>query len=103
MDPEEITCEGADWTPLVKDLWPRLHVMTAVPSFAAVGVHISMHYGRISQPTLVFFVSSSVRAVDRTVMWSWSLSYGRRSVDQFVLVSGSPLGPTTRFYLFFFV
>jgi hypothetical protein len=32
---------------------------------------------------------------------SWvalSLSYGRRSVDQFVLVSGSPLGPVTRFY-----
>jgi hypothetical protein len=27
-----------------------------------------------------------------------SLSYGRRSVDQFVLVSGSPLGPMTRFY-----
>jgi hypothetical protein len=32
---------------------------------------------------------------------SWvelSLSYGRRSVDQFILVSGSPLGPMTRFY-----
>jgi hypothetical protein len=27
-----------------------------------------------------------------------SLSYGRRSVFQFVLVSGSPLGPMTRFY-----
>jgi hypothetical protein len=27
-----------------------------------------------------------------------SLSYGRRSVDQFVLVSGSPLGPMTKFY-----
>jgi hypothetical protein len=27
-----------------------------------------------------------------------SLSYGRRSVDQFVLVSGSPLGPMIRFY-----
>jgi hypothetical protein len=27
-----------------------------------------------------------------------SLSCGRRSVDQFVLVSGSPLGPMTRFY-----
>jgi hypothetical protein len=26
-----------------------------------------------------------------------SLSYGRRSVDQFVLVSGSPLGPMSRF------
>jgi hypothetical protein len=26
------------------------------------------------------------------------LSYGRRSVYQFVLVSGSPLGPMTRFY-----
>jgi hypothetical protein len=29
-----------------------------------------------------------------------SLYYGRRSVDQFVLVSGSPLGPMTRFYPF---
>jgi hypothetical protein len=27
-----------------------------------------------------------------------SLSYGRRSVDQFVLVLGSPLGPMTKFY-----
>jgi hypothetical protein len=27
-----------------------------------------------------------------------SLSYGRRSADQFVLVSGHPLGPMTRFY-----
>jgi hypothetical protein len=27
-----------------------------------------------------------------------SLSCGRRSIDQFVLVSGSPLGPMTRFY-----
>jgi hypothetical protein len=27
-----------------------------------------------------------------------SLSYGRRLVDQFVLVSGSLLGPTTIFY-----
>jgi hypothetical protein len=27
-----------------------------------------------------------------------SLSYGRRSVDKFVLVWGSPLGPMTRFY-----
>jgi hypothetical protein len=29
-----------------------------------------------------------------------SLYYGRRSVDQFVLVSGSPLGPMTKFYPF---
>jgi hypothetical protein len=29
-----------------------------------------------------------------------SLSYGRRSIDQFVLVSGSPLGPMTRFYTY---
>jgi hypothetical protein len=28
----------------------------------------------------------------------FSLSHGRRLVDQFVLVSGSPLGPMTRFY-----
>jgi hypothetical protein len=32
-----------------------------------------------------------------------SLYYCRRSVDQFVLVSGLPLGPITRFiFLFFF-
>jgi hypothetical protein len=31
-------------------------------------------------------------------MYELSLSYGRRSVNQFVLVSGSPLGPMTRFY-----
>jgi hypothetical protein len=31
-----------------------------------------------------------------------SLSYGRRSVDQFILVSGSPLGPMTTFYLYLF-
>jgi hypothetical protein len=30
--------------------------------------------------------------------WSWS-SCGRQSVDQFVWVSGLPLGPLTRFYL----
>jgi hypothetical protein len=29
-----------------------------------------------------------------------SLYYGRQSVDQFVLVSGSPLGPMARFYPF---
>jgi hypothetical protein len=31
--------------------------------------------------------------------WSWSSSCGRQSVDQFVWVSGLPLGPLTRFYL----
>jgi hypothetical protein len=31
-------------------------------------------------------------------MHELSLSYGRQSVDQFVLVSGSPLGPMTRLY-----
>jgi hypothetical protein len=30
---------------------------------------------------------------------SWSSSCGRQSVDQFVWVSGLPLGPLTRFYL----
>jgi hypothetical protein len=29
-----------------------------------------------------------------------SFSYGRQSVDQVVLVSGSPLGPMTRFYAY---
>jgi hypothetical protein len=33
---------------------------------------------------------------------SWSSCCRRRSVDQFVLVSGSPLEPMTRFYLFSF-
>jgi hypothetical protein len=35
------------------------------------------------------------------LLMSWvelNLSYGRRSVDQFVFVSGSSLGPITRFY-----
>jgi hypothetical protein len=32
-------------------------------------------------------------------MWSWSSSCGRQTVDQFVWVSGLPLGPLTRFYL----
>jgi hypothetical protein len=31
--------------------------------------------------------------------WSWSSSCGRQTVDQFVLVSGLPLKPSTRFYL----
>jgi hypothetical protein len=31
--------------------------------------------------------------------WSWSCSCGRQSVDQFVWVSGLPLGPLTRFYI----
>jgi hypothetical protein len=31
--------------------------------------------------------------------WSWSSSCGRQSVDQFVWVSGLPLGPLTTFYL----
>jgi hypothetical protein len=30
---------------------------------------------------------------------SWSSSCGQQSVDQFILVSGLPLGPLTRFYL----
>jgi hypothetical protein len=32
-----------------------------------------------------------------TWSWSWSSSCGRQSVDQFVWVSGLPLGPLTRF------
>jgi hypothetical protein len=31
--------------------------------------------------------------------WSWSSSCGRQSIDQFVGVSGLPLGPLARFYL----
>jgi hypothetical protein len=37
---------------------------------------------------------------DRRNRIDLSSSCGRQSVDQFVLVSGSPLGPMTRFYLF---
>jgi hypothetical protein len=33
------------------------------------------------------------------ISWSWSYSCGRQSVDQFIWVSGLPLGPLTRFYL----
>jgi hypothetical protein len=33
------------------------------------------------------------------LQWSWSSSCGRQSVDQFIWVSGLPLGPLTRFYL----
>jgi hypothetical protein len=36
----------------------------------------------------------------RLLQLELSLSYDRRSVDQFVLVSGSSLGPMTRFYPF---
>jgi hypothetical protein len=42
--------------------------------------------------------SLSLRKLSRVEL-SWvELSYGRRSVDQLVLISGSPLGPMTRFY-----
>jgi hypothetical protein len=34
--------------------------------------------------------------------WSWSSSCGRQTVDQFIWVSGLPLGPLTRFYLTLF-
>jgi hypothetical protein len=43
---------------------------------------------------LCVYVCACVRAC----VLELSLSYGRRSFDQFILVSGSPLGPTTRFY-----
>jgi hypothetical protein len=33
------------------------------------------------------------------VEWSWICD--RRSMGQYVLVSGRPLGPMTRFYMFF--
>jgi hypothetical protein len=48
-----------------------------------------------------FFAQTFVRCNRLTSRW-WLVgsSCGRRSVDQFVLVSGSPLGPMTRFYLF---
>jgi hypothetical protein len=38
----------------------------------------------------------------RSWSWSWSSSCGRQSVGQFDFVSGSPLGPMTRFYIFSF-
>jgi hypothetical protein len=60
---------------------------------------------------LYFLCGVSPCRILRTFSFSWlwmifacllhselSLSYGRQSVDQFVLVPGSPLGPMTRFY-----
>jgi hypothetical protein len=41
----------------------------------------------------------NVADMDRTISSSWSSSCGRQSVDQFVWVSGLPLGPLTRFNL----
>jgi hypothetical protein len=35
----------------------------------------------------------------RQILWSWSCSCGRQTVDQLVWVSGLPLGTLTRFYL----
>jgi hypothetical protein len=40
-------------------------------------------------------------SVSRLSNSRWSSSCGRRSDDQFVLVSGSPLGPMTRFFFSF--
>jgi hypothetical protein len=46
-----------------------------------------------------FPLSSDVMPTNFHFTWvELSLSYGRRSVDKFILVSGSPLGPATRFY-----
>jgi hypothetical protein len=43
-----------------------------------------------------------IEVYHREPCFELSLYYGRRSVDQFILVSGLPLGPMTRFiYLFF--
>jgi hypothetical protein len=36
---------------------------------------------------------------ESTISWNWSSSCSRQSVDQFVWISGLPLGPLTRFYL----
>jgi hypothetical protein len=44
-------------------------------------------------------VLCDVVTVHNPLTWSLSSSCGRQSVDQFVLVSGLPLGPMTRFYL----
>jgi hypothetical protein len=41
----------------------------------------------------------SSRRKGKLYSWSWSSSCGRQSVDQFLWVSGLPLGPLTRFYL----
>jgi hypothetical protein len=41
-----------------------------------------------------------LQALGLGVICGGGLSYGRRSVDQFVLLSGSPLGPMARFYLY---
>jgi hypothetical protein len=44
--------------------------------------------------------SASIHTYECAFLVELSLSYGRRPVDQFVLVSGSPLGPITRFFPF---
>jgi hypothetical protein len=43
----------------------------------------------------------AMRCHIRVDIRSWSSSCGRQSVDQFILASGSPLGPMTRFLSFF--
>jgi hypothetical protein len=43
-------------------------------------------------------IGNRIRDLPACSIVELSLSYGRRSVDQFVLISGSRLGPLTRFY-----
>jgi hypothetical protein len=55
-----------------------------------------------TQTTWELFQTAGLPASSELAWVELSLSYGRRSVDHFLLVSGSPLGPMTRFYLYFF-
>jgi hypothetical protein len=43
--------------------------------------------------------SSPLTTRRNIISWSWSSSCGWQSLDQFVWVSGLPLGPLTRFYI----
>jgi hypothetical protein len=58
------------------------------------GIYTSLFLGIMYTTTDLFLPCYQLRV-------ELSLYYGRRSVDQFVLVSDSPLGPMTRFYPFF--
>jgi hypothetical protein len=50
----------------------------------------------ICSPQVIFLSNITPRYF---TLCSWSSSCGRQSVDQFVWVSGLPLGPLTRFHL----
>jgi hypothetical protein len=61
--------------------------------------NVSLPLGSWTYPALATSFSQQQLSADSVATWvELNLSYGWRSVDQFVLVSGSPLGPMTGFY-----